>query len=418
MTKKIIITLLGIIAISGLALAACSGINAAATATAVPTQSSDQPVQSDSVIAEAMVEPQESRSLYFTQPGTVQEVLVQKGDLVEAGQVLARLANVEPQQAALDGATLEVEQATQALDELKRTAELAHSDAAVQLLLAQQAVFEAQRAWDEIDTEATQDDIDQAKVDVAEAEKNLEDAQKEYDRYKDLPEDNASKKAAKADLDDAQQAYDDAVLKQDELVNAYETAQANLEKAQNDQAEAQHRFDQTLEGPDPLQLKLAELRLQAALSSQVAAQAAMDNLEIVAPFAGTIMDANLLANEEVTPGTWAFVLADLNQWYVRTSDLTELEVVQIENGQIVKIVPDFTARRGAQRDGAGNQQCISNRNRRYPVRCADPPGRLRPALALGYDGRGGFSEVAWSAPGYCRPQGFFQSLGSFALWCW
>ena len=52
------------------------------------------------------------------------------------------------------------------------------------------------------------------------------------------------------------------------------------------------------------------------------------------------MDANLLANEEVTPGTWAFVLADLNQWYVRTSDLTELEVVQIENGQIVKIVPD------------------------------------------------------------------------------
>ena len=340
MTKKIIITLLGIIAISGLALAACSGINAAATATAVPTQSSDQPVQSDSVIAEAMVEPQESRSLYFTQPGTVQEVLVQKGDLVEAGQVLARLANVEPQQAALDGATLEVEQATQALDELKRTAELAHSEAAVQLLLAQQAVFSAQRAWDEIDTEATQDDIDQAKVDVAEAEKDLEDAQKEYDRYKDLPDDNASKKAAKADLDDAQQAYDDAVLNQDELVNAYETAQANLEKAQNDQAEAQHRFDQTLEGPDPMQLKLRELRLQSALSSQVAAQAAMDNLEIVAPFSGTIMDANLLANEEVTPGTWAFVLADLNQWYVRTSDLTELEVVQIENGQIVKIVPD------------------------------------------------------------------------------
>ena len=257
MTKKIIITLLGIIAISGLALAACSGINAAATATAVPTQSSDQPVQSEGVIAEAMVEPQESRSLYFTQPGTVQEVLVQKGDLVEAGQVLARLANVEPQQAALDGATLEVEQATQALDELKRTAELAHSEAAVQLLLAQQATFSAQRAWDEIDTEATQDDIDQAKVDVAEVEKNLEDAQKEYDRYKDLPDDNASKKAAKADLDDAQQAYDDAVLNQDELVNAYETAQANLEKAQNDQAEAQHRFDQTLEGPDPMQLKLS-----------------------------------------------------------------------------------------------------------------------------------------------------------------
>jgi multidrug resistance efflux pump len=34
------------------------------------------------------------------------------------------------------------------------------------------------------------------------------------------------------------------------------------------------------------------------------------------------------------------VLADARQWYVRTSDLTELEVVDISVGQEVEVVPD------------------------------------------------------------------------------
>jgi multidrug resistance efflux pump len=105
-------------------------------------------------------------------------------------------------------------------------------------------------------------------------------------------------------------------------------------------AEAQHTFDQTKSGVDPDALQLAQMRLEAATAQQAAAQAALDNLELKAPFAGTVVDVNVLKDEQVSPGSWAFLLADTSQWNVLTSDLTELEVVNLEVGQQVEIVPD------------------------------------------------------------------------------
>ncbi len=70
------------------------------------------------------------------------------------------------------------------------------------------------------------------------------------------------------------------------------------------------------------------------------AQAALDNLELKAPFAGEIFDVNVVPGELSGPSGWAVLLADTAGWVVRTSDLTELEVVQIEEGQSVTVVPD------------------------------------------------------------------------------
>ena len=52
------------------------------------------------------------------------------------------------------------------------------------------------------------------------------------------------------------------------------------------------------------------------------------------------MDVNVSVNEMVGPESWAVIVADTSQWYIETSDLTELEVVDVAVGQKVSILAD------------------------------------------------------------------------------
>ena len=72
----------------------------------------------------------------------------------------------------------------------------------------------------------------------------------------------------------------------------------------------------------------------------VSAQATLNNIELVAPFDGKIVDLAITTGEQVAPGVTAAVLADFSQWIVETDDLTEIEVPEISIGQSVTIVPD------------------------------------------------------------------------------
>jgi len=71
-----------------------------------------------------------------------------------------------------------------------------------------------------------------------------------------------------------------------------------------------------------------------------AAQSRLDNYNLTAPFAGTVTDIYLEIGQFVGPEARAVLLADLSEFMIETSDLTELEVVKINVGQIVEIVPD------------------------------------------------------------------------------
>lgn len=80
--------------------------------------------------------------------------------------------------------------------------------------------------------------------------------------------------------------------------------------------------------------------MRNAESQVAAAQAALDNLEITAPFAGIVVEVDVTLNEQVMPNRPVFVLADFTEWYVETDDLTEIEVVHVSPGQRVTVVPD------------------------------------------------------------------------------
>jgi len=84
----------------------------------------------------------------------------------------------------------------------------------------------------------------------------------------------------------------------------------------------------------------AQARVDAAKLQLEAAQSVLSELELSAPFSGTIMEINLFVGENVTPDKNVFLLADLSKWFIETDNLTEIEVVNINVGQAVTVTPD------------------------------------------------------------------------------
>jgi len=70
-------------------------------------------------------------------------------------------------------------------------------------------------------------------------------------------------------------------------------------------------------------------RARAALA---AAQAAVDELALVAPFAGTVASLDAAVGEAAVPGTPVVRLAELSAWRFRTTDLDETAVTRVRVG--------------------------------------------------------------------------------------
>jgi multidrug resistance efflux pump len=298
------------------------------------------PVNDNTVIAEGHLVPRDDLYLSFQVRGKVADILVQKGEQVKQGQVLVRLADQESAQAALTSAKLEQTSAQQAYDDFVRNADFAHAQAWQGYLKAQIAREDAQAAWDALNQDSIDTKIDEAEAVVEDKKSALQDAQDEFDKYKDLNKDNATRKRAKDDLDKAQKDYDEAVAKWDEAQRERDSVRAELDQALAAETEAKRKFDLTASGPDHEQLDQLQARLDNATAQVAAAQNDLDNYELKAPFDGTVADINVSVNEMVGPEKWAVLVADFSQWYVDTSDLTELEVVKLTQGQAAAIAPD------------------------------------------------------------------------------
>jgi multidrug resistance efflux pump len=322
-----------LLAVSALILTACGGQNA------VPTpQSTPMPVEA--VIAEGHLVPNDDLTLSFTVRGKVAEILVEKGDKVQEGDVLVRLADREQAEAALTSAQLELTDAQQAYDDLFRNEALNRSDAWQAYMDAQVERGKAEKKWEDLNVDDIDDKIEDRKADVADRKKDLEDAQEEFDKYANLDEDNSQRKSAKDKLDDAQDDYNQAVRDLEAETRKRDTVRATLDEALAAEAEAKHQYEISQDGPNTEQLTLLEARLNNAKAQVASAENNLANYELKAPFGGEVMDLNVSVNEMVGPESWAVVIADTSQWYIDTSDLTELEVVDVAVGQRVGITAD------------------------------------------------------------------------------
>ena len=191
---------------------------------------------------------------------------------------------------------------------------------------------------------------------MSDRKKDLVTAQDNLDKYKNLASDNPTRVDYENRLTTAQNNYNEALRKLEELTAKRDIPKAQLDLTTAAEQEAQRSYKNTLNGADVDKLALAKARLDASDAQVKAAQAALDNYTLRAPFDGTVMDINLIDQEMAGPEKWAVLIADTSSWYVDTSDLSELDVVNIKTGQAVTLLAD--ALPGVSMDGA--VESISN----------------------------------------------------------
>jgi multidrug resistance efflux pump len=337
-TKKLILLLAAL----SLVLAACGGAaNESPTPELSPDFSDFVPVAS----ATGKVVPAQWATVSIQSAGIVQEMIVSENDTVKAGDVLLTLGGGEQYAAAVTAVQLELISAQQALETLQETATLTAAQTAQMVADARDAVRDAQQRVNNLNFGSKQTDIDQAFANLVLAEDRLDKARDNFEPYENKAEDNLVRAALLSALAQAQSNYDaaqrlynnltgaanDIDLSQAEADLAY--AQALLVKLENDYADQQ-------DGPDPDTLALAQARLENAIAQVAAAQAALDDLSLTAPFDGTVSIIYVRQSEWVNPGQPILLIGDLQNLQIETTDLNEIDVARISVGNRATITFD------------------------------------------------------------------------------
>lgn len=325
-----------------LLISGCSGLGAQAT----PTQSIDTEKDFETVIsATGVVVPAEWVTLSLSTSGIIEAVQVKENDAVAQGEPLLRLEGQETLGAAISAANLELQAAQQALDRLYDDPEMRSARASQAIVDAQQAIKDCQQRVDNLMTSSDPDDIDQARANLVLARDKLDKALEDYDPYDRKPEDNLMRAAllskvaqTRNDFESAQRLLNNLLGDANELDLA--EAEANLALAEAQLVTAQRDFEKLKEGPDPQDVALAEARVENAKIQLDAAQASLDDLSLVAPFDGTVSELNVRQSEWLIPGQPVLTLADLDHLQVETTDLNEIDVARIQEGDPVLVTFD------------------------------------------------------------------------------
>ncbi len=377
-SKKLIIGVIAFVVLAAGAFAALT-LSPMAAQTAEAQEAPAAVVQqvTPRTFVEGRLAPVRSASLSLTAGGRVAEVLVEEGAAVAAGQPILRLED-----ARLRAAVAQAEAGRARAQ--AHLAELKAGPQPQEVTAAQTAVDAAQARVDRL---MNQDDVrgaeanlaaaqaSQAKLlegagaglltaaraDLANAQAAVAQAQAAYDRVKGNPDIGARPESLA--LQQATNAYDAAAARLADLERGASTAdlagararvaqaRAQLDAlvatrpsdgaaAQAELRRAQAQLELTTNGARPETLAAAEADVKAAAAALDQARAALSEAELRAPFDGIIAELQPVAGEQIAPGAIAAELADLSAWQVETTDLTELQVVRVKEGDAATITFD------------------------------------------------------------------------------
>ena len=292
------------------------------------------------VIVDGTLLPINDVQLGFGDNGRIETIYVEEGENVSAGEILAQLENSETYQSQIENAKLTFLQAKNDRDDLLDNAPIAYAEAWQNAIDAKEIADKAQSDLDAFDKEDYQEQLDNAKADVIEAENDYQDAQSDFDDYANVDEDNQTRKKYKDALEKAEDNLNELKSELTIIENEY----AQLEKNLNEALALLNQFTDDMtaleNGPKQSNADLIEARIQSANAQILAAEKSLEKLTIIAPFDGIIMKINLNESEFSSMGSPILVLADVSEWKIETDNLTEFDVIDIKEGQIVTLEPE------------------------------------------------------------------------------
>ena len=290
------------------------------------------------IIADGEVVPNNDIQIFSTTNGQVEEILIEEGQPVRAGDIILRLETPEQLMAELKSAQLDQLKAQQSWDDLQLYGNLQKQKAYQRVLDAQTARRAALAAWDAFDEDQYDDDLETIKEEVIDARTELEDAKEDLKDFLDLEKDNPQRVNRQEDVDEAQIALNELEREQAALEQTFEQLQLNLalSEAEEETAWNEYRKFKQENVPDD-QLALAEEQLATANARIDAVEASIADLEITTPIEGTLVLLNVQEGDWLSTGQMLAVVVDFSTWYVESTDTNELEIVDIQVGDTVTL---------------------------------------------------------------------------------
>jgi HlyD family secretion protein len=280
--------------------------------------------------------------LFFRTNGTVDSVLVGRGDMVSEGQVLAYLGERQSLESALADARLEFLKAQKTLTSIDEDIDLERAEALMALLKAKAELEDAQRARNRMEQpRASATTIAEAEAHYYLMEESLAQARELFAQVEKLPATDPERASALLNLSGVQRARDQSLAtlnwyKGHSSSQEIDQANAKVALAEAKLDEAQRKYDRIKDGPDPYDIALAEAQVARAEVNLNKAQANMDSLEITAPFAGQVLTMALTPGLQVTAYKNVLTLVDASNLEI-TLMPTPTELNDISIGQTAQV---------------------------------------------------------------------------------
>jgi len=280
------------------------------------------------VSATGSIAPEAEITLTFESGGKVEEIPVEKGQMVEAGDPLAKLetASLELQVAQA--------QATLTLNEARLQQAMKEADAG-DIVAAEAELASAKANYEKVKAGPTEEELIVAKADMEKAAIALQKAQAEYDEVAWVP--GLSALPQSAALQQASIDYERAKANYEQI--AQPPTESELKSAWAQVVQAQTQLDKLRKNPEPEEVAIAQAQVDQAQAQLEEAQLKLKKAVITAPFDGVVASLGAKVGEMVSSSTPMVVLVDISTFHIDV-EIDEIDISQIAVGQEVLITLD------------------------------------------------------------------------------
>ena len=280
--------------------------------------------------------------LAFQVSGRVTRVLVEEGEAVEKGQVLAEIMRSEFL-ARKKQAQANLETAIKSLDRLELVLEITRNTLPADVERAKAGLDALRAQLEEAESGYRDQDVEQARQTLMAAKATMDEAKKDRERHESLFRDGII----------TEKAYDVAALKQETATREYErtkekyaqlkegfrketieTSKARLAEgtAVMKQAESNLKKIETAEKD----VEVARTQVEVARAGLELAEIQLQYTQLLAPFNGIITSRNVEPGEVVSPGREVLSLTDLSIVDLKIF-VGETEIGKVKPGQKVEV---------------------------------------------------------------------------------